>query len=169
MIYDAVENVTADLVANFAADFAAVVAAKGIGGLGLDGSIVVYDRQPSTIFAAIAGVPGGAARLPGVGVYFVHGTTQAKVTARRPGSLWIMRDYFARGTDPAKIVKQAEIAVEALLKHIDRCFALAPIVGTGEAENSVTIDMLDVKQAGEDSYEQQVLISAPSTTWDQGL
>src|SRR5438445_2724614 len=143
MIYDAVESSSADLVANFATYLTAVVAAKsGIPGGG--GSIVttvkVYKRQPAEIFLAIAD-PNIANALPGLGVYAAPGAypgpktarTQAKSTQTRKSLVVLAWDYVFRGPDSTLAVIQAELAVEAILKHVDALYALAGVVGAGEA------------------------------------
>ena len=176
MIYDAVESASADLVANFATYFAAVVAAK----TGLPGSITqtvrVYKRQPAEIFLAIAD-PNIANALPGLGVYGRPGPypgertalTQAKSVGHRRSTVWLTWDYVFRGPDAALAVIQGELAIEAVLKHVDVLYGTPGLEAAGDAELSVAVDLYDVKQAGEDYYEQRAMVTAPVTTEDTGL
>lgn len=170
MIYDVIEAGAADLVANYAADFAAVVAQKGLGGLGLVGTAVIYKRQPAEIFAAIPDVPGQASRFPGLGIYAVPGSrTQPKSVQLRDSDVQVAHDFFLRGSDPEKVVLNAEIAVEAILRHLDRMPGQPGVVGVGEEPRSVLVDMFDVKKVGEDYYEQLATVTAPHRTRDDGL
>lgn len=175
MIYDGVESSSADLTANFTTYFAAVVASKtGIpGGAGaINTTVTIYKRLPAEIFLALA-----TATLPGLGVYAMPGPypgqstarTQAKSVQQRRSIVTLAWDYCFRGPDPALAVIQGELAVEAILKHVDVLFSQPGVVGAGEAELSVTVDLFDVKGAGEDYYEQRAVVTAPIDAWDTGL
>jgi hypothetical protein len=186
MIYTPIELTAADLAANFNADLAAIIAAKGLGGLGLVTTATIYPRMDADIFAGITPEP-GSTNLPGIGVYAVPtATTQAKNQGLRDATIRIAFDYFARrvrdpaagiGVDAALLLKQAELAVEAILLEVDRMYGLnsgAPnfygIIEAGKDLRSVTVDIgPPVAAKGGDYYEERAIVIVPTEARDAGL
>lgn len=163
MIYDAVEQAYAVVNSNFAADMAALVAAKGVAGLTTTATAI--KRQDAETYVDI-----GAA-LPAIGVTGRRAHTQAKDQSKRDSVSEIVYDYYAVGSDPSKVAKQAELAAEALLKSVDRLWASGSgVFGAGEVPGSISIDFdpgyLEVQQP---NYGARARVSFPVTDRDEGL
>jgi hypothetical protein len=152
MIYDAVETVYAVVNANFATDYAALAAAKGVT---VVTPVGIIKRQKADIF-----VPLGAT-LPAIGIYGLSATTQVKDQAKRDVFCTMAFDFYDRGTDPVALAKQTELAAEALLLSIDRMWPTAA-GGAGEGDNSITVTLMDgYDETAELQYERRATITFP--------
>jgi hypothetical protein len=154
VFYDVVEAVAARAGADFTPGMVHLATQKSVS---IVTTATIYKRQDANIFAAL---DASVATLPGIGVYALSALTNARRQDLRDSSVAMVYDYFARGLDPAALLVQAELAAEALLRVIDRIYGSAPgIFGVGEATLGVqvTIEPM-VKAAGEDYYEQRVLV-----------
>lgn len=150
VFYDVSEKLAALATTHFAADFAALVAAKGLGGLGVDTSISVYPRMPARIFGW------NEKPLPGLGCYARTARTQAKSQQERDSDLMGHFEYLCRGADPAVIRAQVELAAEVLLVLVDRIAGSGSgLEGAGEEKRSVAIEIDGTGPAeGLDFYEE---------------
>lgn len=165
MIYDAAEKAYEVATTNFTADFIALIAAKGLGGLGLTTAATLIKRQDAETFIGLN------AALPAIGVIGRRAHTQAKDQSKRDNVSEIVYDYFAVGPEPSTIAKQAELAAEALLRSIDRLWASGSgVFGAGELPGSISIDFdpgyVEVQQP---NYGARARVSFPVTDRDEGL
>lgn len=152
MIYDAIEAAYTVVNANFATDYAALAATKGVA---IVTPVGIIKRQKADIF-----VPLGAT-LPAIGIYGVSGTTQVKDQGKRDTICALAFDFYDRGTDPVALAKQAELAAEALLQSIDRMWPTAA-GGAGEGDGSITITLADgYDETAELKYERRATITFP--------
>jgi len=168
VIYDTIENVAPVFTANFTTDLAALAALKSLpiapAAGGIATTVTIYKRLPAEIYAAIE-----QNALPGLGIYAERVLTQARRQAKRDNLTFVVADYFARGTDPAALRSQLELAAEAICQSIDRLWAAAGgVYGAGELDRSVDVAM-GVIAAGQDTYEGQLLIRFPVNEEDTGL
>ena len=172
MFYDVVVAAAADLTANFTADLAALIAAKGGIAAGASSAVTVYPHRSAEIFVPLANAQVGGAPLPGVGIFCLRTRTQAKSQGARDNVVTCVFDYFARGADPAVLTAQVELAAEALLRAIDRLSVPGgdQLWGAGEEAQSVDVAIQGTAQAeGSDFYEDRVLVSFPVEHRDLGL
>jgi hypothetical protein len=164
VFYDSSEGLAALATANFSADFAALIALKGLGALGVDTTVTVYPRQPASVFGP------NERSLPGLGCYTRMARTQAKSQQQRVATLEAHYEYLCRSVgrdaDPTLIRKQAELASEAILMLIDRFpGAGGGIEGGGLEPQSVIVDIDGSGPAeGLEFYEQWVHVVSP--IWD---
>lgn len=165
MLYDAVEQVYTVVLANFTTDLGALATAKGVS---VTATVGVIKRQTAETMVALG------ADLPAIGVYTVAGSTQAKDQGKRDTLTTMVLDYYAEGTDPANLAKQAELAAEALLRSIDRLWP-ALEGGGGNAVGSVGIVMTpgyqEVRQneAEQTVYNHRATVTFPVMDRDSGL
>lgn len=164
MIYDAVEKAYEIVLANFATDMAAVVAAKSE--TVFSTTATIEKRQSAEKYIAL-GAP-----KPTLGVVGRGAVSQAKV-----GSGWrdnvssVTLDYFCNGSDPVKVSKQAELAAEALLRCIDKMpnsGGGAVVFGAGELRGSITIEFSDAyEKDGSGSWYRRAQVTFPLTDRDE--
>jgi hypothetical protein len=147
VLYDAIEQVYSIVNANFAADFAALLTQKGLGGLGLVTSADIVKRQTAEVFVA------KRKTLPSIGIYGVRAVTRAKDQGKRDSRNTIAMDYFASGpeSDGAKLQKQVELAAETLLKSVDRIVGGVGggVFGAAVQDEDITVDLQDAYVEGE--------------------
>lgn len=159
MIYDAIEAVYTVVLANFATDMAALVAAKSVADV--NAKINVVKRQPAETY-----VDRGLA-LPAVGVYGLRIATQAKNQGARDNVSTVVLDYYAEGADPVVLAKQVELAAEALLVSVDKVTPSGGgVFGAAELVGSVTIELTESyveakPDATDRRYWRRALISFP--------
>ena len=157
MLFDAVEQVYVVVLANFTTDLGALATAKGVSVTATAG---IIKRQTAPTFLGLG------ADLPAIGVYATDGVTQAKDQGKRDTLTTMVLDYYAEGTDPANLAKQAELAAEALLQSVDR---LWPGLegGGGNAVGSIGITMTpgyqEIRQneAGQTVYNHRATVTFP--------
>lgn len=136
VFYDVSEKLGALATTHFAADFAALVASKGLGALGVDTSVTIYTRMPARYFG-LAEKP-----LPGLGCYARIARTQAKSQQEAASVLEGHFEYLCRGVDPVIIRAQSELAAEVLRLLVDRIAgAGSGLEGAGEDQLSVAIEI----------------------------
>lgn len=142
-----VEQVTSVVTANFAADFAALAAAKGVANLG---AVTIHKRLPADIIA------GEELAVPGIGVYATKATTNAKRQTLRDSRVTCVLELFLRGTSAATIRAQAELGAEAFLLSVDRVHtAGGGIFGAGEEEGGVVCEIAGgALGEGQEQYEE---------------
>lgn len=162
MIFDAVETAYTVVLANFATDMAALIAAKGV--TGVVSAATVVKRQNAETYLALGTAP------PAIGIWARGTTTQAKVgTGWRDNASIVVLDYYCTDSNPVDAAKQAELAAEALLKSIDKMPGAGNVVfGAGELRGSVTVEMSDgyLKDAGEIWY-RRAQVTFPLTDRDE--
>lgn len=162
MIYDAVEKAYAVVAANFAADMAALVAAKGET---VDATTATLEkRQRAEKYIEL-----GAAK-PTIGIWSRGALTQAKVgTGWRDNVTSIVLDYYCSGTNPSVVAKQAELAAEALLQSVDRLpNSGAGVYGSGELRGSVTVELTDgYLKDGAAKWYRRAQVTFPLTDRDE--
>lgn len=160
VIYDAESGLEALAAAHFSANMVALVAAKGLGALGIDTAVNVYGRQNAARFA------GQEKTLPGLGCYVRAGRTQAKSQGERDSRLEAHFEYLCRGAVGTVTRVQAELALEAIVMLVDR-FAEAAngIEGGGHEPLSVSFEIDGAGPPdGLDFYEEWVHVASP--IWD---
>ena len=152
MTYDVIEEVASTLVTNFNTDMAALTTAKGVTALA---SATVHKRLPAAVFA------GDEKALPGIGVYSPRTLTQAKNQARRHSTVTVMVELHLRGTVPATLRAQAELAQEAILLTVDRLWNEGSgLFGAGEEDLGVECAIDGTADTeGQDVYEETVRVS----------
>lgn len=169
VIYDVIENVApVGLAADLQAKLEAIAAAKGVPIApalgGITSTVTIYKRLPAAVFAAIE-----QHTLPGFGIDWDRAATQARRQASRDNLVFLIGDYFARGTDPEVLTIQTELFVEAALQWIDGLWLVGGhVYGAGEPERSIEIMKQQIAR-GQDTYESQLLLRFPVNEEDQGL
>ena len=163
MIYDAVEQAYAVVSANFATDFAALVAAKGVTGTQPVQTIV--KRQTAELYVSLNAV------LPAIGVYGLEARTQAKLQTVRDNECVLVFDYYAEGTDPVAVAKQVELAAEALLMSVDRISSAASgLFGAGELLGAVRVVLTEgFVEATQGTYARRAQVTFTAQDRDTGL
>lgn len=160
MIYDVIERAATIVLANFTTDLETLITAKKL--QGLDSSITIYKRQMAELFADQA--------VPGLGIYVTTVATQAKNQGKRDSDLTTVFDYYARHTDAEKLSQQVELAVEALLRSMDRLFDSVGVLDAGAQEGSTLVLLTPVGEpAGMKFYERRATVSFPVRERDEGL
>jgi len=171
VIFDAIEAVGPVLVANYAAELAALAAAKGVPVLptagGIDATVTLYLGQVAEDFGPVE-----QNALPGLGLDWDQILTHAHRNAGiRDHVHQLVADYFARGTDAVLLRKQMRLAAEELLHRIDQIAATAGsgVYGAGEDAFSIRIEQFPIGTYGQDTYEGRFRIHFPVQEEDTGL
>ena len=156
MLYDALEEVYTVINTNFVADLVALALAKSET---IETTTAIVKRQK-----ADTAIREGAT-LPVLTLYAISGTSQAKNQGQRYSTIVLGSDYVARGTDPVKLAKQAELYVEALHKSIDRVWPNLE-GGAGEGLNSIEFELADsyddvLADGAVRTYEQRATVRFP--------
>lgn len=142
MIFDAIEQLYTALNANFATDMAALVTDKGLTGITTTATII--KRQTAEVIIA------KRATQPTIGIVPARFTTQAKDQAKRDSKNWLEVVYVATGSDPAAIGKQVELALESILRSIDRLAGQGGgVFGAAVQEDSIEGDVSDYYTEGQ--------------------
>ena len=166
MIFDAVETAYTVVNANFDTKLAALVAAKGVSGT-LAGAKKFKRQNAETYVELNATIRDGTEA--GLGVYGLQAVTQAKSQTQRYTDTTVGADYYCRGTDPAVLAKQAELAAEALLGCIDAMWPTAE-GGAGEGDKSISITMsAGYEETQTPKYEHRAVVTFTLTDRDTGL
>jgi len=160
VFYDVSEGLGTLAAAYFTTDFDALIAAKGVGGLGLVTAVTIYPRQPAVVFG------GQEHALPGLGCYAREARTQAKSQQERDSRMEAHYEYLCRGPIAATVRAQAELAAEVILMLVDRFASIAGgIEGGGQEPGSVVVDIDGSGPAeGLEFYENWVHVVSP--IWD---
>ena len=100
---------------------------------------------------------------PRLGLHSVRGSTQAKDQQKRDNTTFLLADYYLEGTDPALLAAQAELAVEAVLRIVDRlALSGGGVYGAGELRDSVSWQMSDgYDEARQDLYWHRAQVTFP--------
>lgn len=160
MFLEASARALAILQGNFATDLAALATAKSVAGI--DATIHFYDEQPAAVFAT--------RDLPGLGVYGVGASTNSRRQDQRDSVVTVSVEYYCRGTDATVIGKQTKLAVEAILRSIDRMAGGGGVVLAGDPDNSVQAEVFGLAVApGQTSYEDGCRVRFPVMVEDTGL
>lgn len=171
-MYDAIERVAAVITANFDADFDDVLAAHALTEAAvISKTAAVHPRREWVVFSEN---PAFGPATPGVGVYPLRFSTNARRQDERLWRVTVGLDYYARGPDPAKLALQAELAAEVLLRSIDRChegLAGTRVLDAGMEDGSVTGERSRTADlpAGDDWYEELLRIAFPVIYQEVGL
>ena len=163
MIYDQVEQAYTVAAANFAADYSALLTAKGVAS---PGSIPLIKRQSVPTALRYGKTP------PFVGVVSLAATTQAKDQGKRDTRGLLAYDVYIKGTDPALVAKQVELAAEALLRSVDRLpTSGGGVFGAAELPLSLTVSLSDDEdeEVEEGKYGRRATVSFPTWDRDEGL
>lgn len=160
-MYDAVERAVAVLTANFDADMAAIVTDRAVAVTAQVAT--VYKRREWSVFAELSTFSQAA---PGIGVYATEATTNAKRQNERDWTVSVVAEYYARGPDPAKLAVQAELAVEAILRSVDRMnegLLGSRILDAGGPANSVSVECSRTAhlESGDRYYEELAKVTFP--------
>jgi hypothetical protein len=163
MIYDQVEVIAQVVDANYAADMAALVAAKSL--TGITTTATVIKRQSAETFRRL-GAP-----LPAIGVVHLRAATQAKDQQKRDTLGTVVLDYVALGADASKVAKQAELAAEALMRSVDRlAMAGGGLYGAAELAGAALITMTEGFTEAEDAqYWRRAQVQFTCHDRDEGL
>ena len=159
MIHDQVESAYAVLAANFATDYAALLAAKSVAS---PGTVKIVKRQKVET-ALRYGV-----QAPLMGVVSLAAQTQAKDQGKRDTRGLVAYDLYITGTDPALVAKQVEIGAEACMRSVDRLPASSGwVFGAGELPLSVQITLSDDadEEVQEGKYGRRATVSF--SMWDR--
>jgi hypothetical protein len=163
VIRDALERVADIVAANFAVDLAALATAKGVT---IDTTATIYKRRSKETFGTKRNPT-----LPGIGIFWLSGATNARRQDERDTTLTMVLDYYALDTDPDRLAEQVELAVEALLRSVDRLGeGAAGVLGAGEPENSIQLQHTPTSVLeGAETYEERAQVLFPIIDQDVGL
>jgi len=166
MIRKVVDRVHEIVNANFNSDFATLAAAASVPAVTAD----IYKRWSADRFKLHTSA--------GVGVYHDGGGT----SRRRPGSpagagrrdsrIEVVLDWYIKGDNEDETMVQTELAVDALLRSIDR---LVPdetrlVWGAGDARESINWVITRTPQSTESRVaEERAIVRVPVTVRDEGL
>lgn len=163
VLYDQVETAYTVLNANFAADYAALLTAKGVTG---PGTVKIVKRQ-SVVTALRYGV-----LAPLMGVVSLAAQTQAKDQGKRDTRGLVAYDLYISGSDPALVAKQVEIGAEACMRSVDRLAASGlGVFGAGELPQSVDVTLNDDadEEVQDGKYGRRATVSFSMWDRDEGL
>lgn len=163
MLYDPVEKVYAALTTHFASDMGTLVAAKGL--TGITTTAVIIKRQTAEVIIAKRAVQ------PTIGIIPTVFRTQAKSQQKRDTRVWIETVYVATGPDPAAIGKQVELALESILRSVDRLAdQAAGVFGAAVEDDSIDGDLSDYYAEGQaPNYYQIGTLRFPVDDMEDGL
>lgn len=164
MFLEATDRALAILEANFSTDIEALAVAKSV--LGIDAEVTVYDRQPVAVVASLKD-----SAFPALGVYTAGGTAQSRRQDERLGTVTVVVEYYARRPDqPTLLGKQTELAVEAILRSLDRMAGAGGVVLAGDPEHSVIVEIFGLSRVeGLKTYEDGARVRFPVVAQDTGL
>lgn len=149
MYYDAVERVVSIVEANFETDMRAVVADKSESGI--TATATIHSRRPAALFAD------KTADLPGIGIYPTTARTQARHATIRDSRIDMVIEYCAVGSNPDQLEKQVELAVESLLRSIDRIGeGTDGVLGGGELTGDIETEIFGAGMAAGQRYFEEV-------------
>lgn len=138
MLYDQVEQCYTVLAANFAADYAALLAAKSVAS---PGTVTIIKRQSVNTALRYSQAP------PFVGVFSLAGKTQAKDQSKRDTEGLVAFDIYMTGagaTGASLVASQVELAAEAVLLTVDRLAGSGRgVYGAGELPFGTTVQLSD--------------------------
>lgn len=165
MLYDAIERVYALLDANVETDLAALATAKG---LTLGTTVELVKRQRKETFLRLGST------TPAIGIFPATVVTQARNQGRRHSRVGVVCEYYASSADPVLVQQQAELAVEAILRTVDRLGELTDtggVYGGGGEEGSVSVEFTDGRVAGESQAQDVYWASAAVLfdVWDEDV
>jgi len=163
VIYDPLEKLFDALDANFATDMAALVTAKGLTGITTTATII--KRQTAEVIIA------KRATQPTIGFYPTTFRTNAKDQVKRDTRCIVEVVYVATGADPAAIGKQVELALESILRSVDRLAGSgAGVFGAAVEDKSIDGDLSDYYTDGEaPNYYQIGTMRIPVDDREDGL
>lgn len=142
MLYDPIEQFYTVLNTNFATDMAALVAAKGVTGLTTTATIIKRHGAEDIIARR--------ATQPTIGFVPVTFRTQAKDQGKRDTRATLEVVYVATGADPAKVGKQVELALESILRSVDRLAASGGgVFGAAVEDGAIDGELSDYYADGE--------------------
>lgn len=153
---------------NFNTDMLALVQAAGLENQ-VDVNVTLFSRRNAGQVATLY----RGEKLPGIGVYVLRGTTHAAWANKV--RLWrcnVAFDYLAAGPsrkeDADLLMQQAELAVEAILRTVDRLSGdpVGLVSGAGEAEDSVAVDLAPVTLEQVRGPQVRALVRVPVTDED---
>lgn len=163
MIRTAVDRVFSVLQTNFNTDFASIATAAGVAAVTAD----FYKRQSAERFANKTSV--------GIGVYQVGGSTSRRKPGAAPGAgirdttVDVMVDWYIRGSDDELVAQQTEIAVEAILRSVDRMpDAVVWFAADGSANVTWDIERAALVDDG-GIIEERALVRFPVIVRETGL
>lgn len=165
MIRRAVERVYSVVSANFNADFATLAAAAGVPPVTAD----FFKRQAAPVF--------WKRTTAGVGVYHGSGASERRKAGAAAGSgvrdtrVDMVLDWWIRGDDPEMLAVQTEIAIDALVRSIDRVPDEASGVwSAADARDTITwtVERSTLSDAGRIATERAIVIF-PLRVRDTGL
>lgn len=164
MFLEAADRTVAVLTANFAADHAALATAKGVAGV--DSTVTIHDRLPMAVVASIEGNT-----FPAIGVYTAGGSAHSRRQDERMGTVVVVVEYYARSeTLPLTLGKQVELAVEAILRTVDRMAGAGGVVLAGDPDNSVVVEVFGTSRVrGANYFEDGCRVRIPCVVQDTGL
>lgn len=165
MIRRAVERVYSVVSANFNTDFAALAAAAGVPAVTAD----FYKRLAAPGF--------WRKTTAGVGVYHGSGASERRKAGAAAGSgvrdtrVDVVLDWWIRGHEPDVLAVQTEIAIDALVRSIDRVPDEASGVwSAADARDSITwtIERSTLTDEGRIATERAIVV-CPLRVRDTGL
>jgi len=163
MIYDQVEQAYVVLAANFAADYAALLTAKGVAS---PGAVTLIKRQGVPTALRYQQVP------PFMGVVSLAAATQAKDQGKRDNRGLVAYDIYIKGGTPDLVAAQVELAAQAVMQTIDALAASGNgVFGAAELPGSCTITLSDDEdeEVEEGQYGRRATVSFPVWDRDEGL
>ena len=163
MLYDAVEQAFSVLNSNFAADYTAALSSKGVTS---PGTVKIVKRQ--SIKTALRYM----VQPPVLGVISLASRTQAKDQGKRDSQSLVAYDLYIKGSDPALVAKQIELAAEAMMRSVDRLAASGNgVFGAAEVPLSATVTLSDDEdeEVEEGKYGRRVTVSFPVWDRDEGV
>src|SRR5207302_7433147 len=133
----------------------ALAAAKSI--TDLAGAPTFVKRQKAEMFTALG------VTLPAIGIYIPRAWTQAKSQTQRDTRCQCVLDWYARNADPVLLAKQTELAVEALLRSVDRLTtATGGVYGGAQLEESAVVEVTDgFDKSIEPAYDRRATLTFP--------
>lgn len=167
MIRKVVDRAHSVVSTNFNTDFSDVAAGTGVPLLTLAAGDF-FNRMAAEIFQLKVAV--------GIGVYHDGGAT----TRRRPGAgsaaairdsrIDVVLDWWITGANPDDVAAQTELAVQALLRSIDRMPDGTNIIRAAEGEDAVRWEIQRTQLSAETRIAvERALIRFPAWTRETGL
>lgn len=163
MLYDPIEQFWDVLNDNFATDMAALVTAKGVTGLTTTATIIKRHSAEDIIARR--------ATQPTIGFVPTTFRTQAKDQGKRDTRAVLEVVYVATGEDPAKVGKQVELALESILRSVDRLAGNGGgVFGAAVEEGSIDGELSDYYGEGQaPNYYQIGTLRIPVDDREDGL
>lgn len=126
-IWNGVEELSAALEEHLSAELATVAAAHEVS---LDTEFTLFKRERAPTF--LKRVTG-----PGVGVWFESARTGAQSQNRRDWTLMAVVDYGVTGGDRDQVAEQVELAIEAIMRVVDRLATTGTLLEAAARGDSV--------------------------------